>query len=475
MRTDEQPTSVATDDDPTADTDDNAATDQAATDQAATDQAATNNAATEEEVRHAVSEDTASRPAAQSKTTPPPARAFRDLPTAVTPVTATDIAAGVIAHARGRGRDEFVAEIVDYLDADSAATYSSYRRALGATLRELAANADPERTTVLLPAYCSSDFADAIHGVGLNVRRYDVDPETLAADLGSLESLRVDDVLAVVAVNVLGYASNMPALADFCTDADVFLVEALGYALGARYDGRRLGTFGDVSVVNFQQGKPIPVGGGMVVSRRPGLSFSDADRDPASPNVAALAGYAFASHPRPYYAYTRLVDELDRNSAGSYEPTTHPDSKTNVAYEDGFPTMSDFQGAVAGRIFDRLPETRRERAENAQYFADAFADCPHAYGIEPLDAIDDHQWVRYPLVVSSNELRGEIRRTLEAYGIQTPLLYNWPKLEGDRYPGARELQRRIVPLPTHPYVDDRDRETIVSIVDHVVEAYDDRI
>jgi len=399
----------------------------------------------------------------------------RELATALTPVGATDLLAGVVGQAGGGGRDAFVRAVRDHLGAASAATYSSYRRALGAAFHRLREHRDEDRSVLLLPAFCSSDFADAADGVGLDVRRYDVDPRTLAADRDSLRDVLGEDVLAVVAVNVLGFGSDMTALESICADTDAALVEAIGYSLGARYEDRPFGTFGDLSVVNFQQGKPIPVGGGMVLSQRPDLEFSDADREQSAPNVAALAGYALFSRPRPYYAYSRVVPELARLVGSSGEVTTHPGSKFDVAYDECSPTMSDFQGAVARRVFERLPETRRERAATARAYADALDGYEHVRGIGPIPGLDDHQWVRYPLVVSSNELRGEIRRTLVKHGVQAPLLYNWPKVRESEFPGARTLQRRILPLPTHPFVDDDDVRRIVDLVHHVASEYDDRL
>lgn len=398
-------------------------------------------------------------------------RRLRALPTAVTPITAGDLLAGVAEHARGRGREALRDAVRERLDGETAATYSSYRRALAAALRELDAATAPTRSTVLVPAFCSSDFAAAVNGVGLDVRRYDVSARTLAADLESLRSRLDDDALAVVAVNPLGYGSDVAGMRERCDDAGAFLVEALGYALGATYEDRPLGTYGDLSVLNFQQGKPIPVGGGMVLTRNPALSVSDADRPSARPNLGALSGYAALGRPRPFAVYRRARAAL----APRGEPaSTHPDAKGEVAYDGPFRTMSNFQGAVACRVLNRLPETRRRRAANARYYREAFRAFEHADLIEPLAGVGDHQWVRYPLLVASNELRGEIRRTLEKEGVQTPLLYNWPKVRRREFPGARALQRRVLPLPTHPYVDERDRRRIVATVEDVAAAYADR-
>lgn len=393
----------------------------------------------------------------------PAGRRARLLPPAVTPLTLRDVLAGLQSHRRGEGRDAFRDAVVGTLDGSSAGTYTSYRRALGACLSEIAArSAGPE--TVLVPAFCSQDFADAIEGVGLDVERYDVDPETLAVRVESVRANLDSDTLAVVAVNPLGYSSPMAAVADCCTEGDVALVEALGYAVGSSYRGRLLGTFGDCTVLNFQQGKPIPVGGGMVVSNDPSLEFGDEGRHAVGPNVAALAGYAVCSHPRPYALYAAVDGLVEASDLVDDRVTTHPGSKLDVAYEPPFETMSNFQCAVGKRVLDRLDEHRRARTRTAQFYAANLREVPHVDHIRAVDGLEDHQHVRYPLLVDSSSVRDEIRRALRDAGVQASVLYNWPRIDGERYPGAASLQRRILTLPTHPYVDERDRRLVVRTV-----------
>jgi len=412
-------------------------------------------------------------------------RQYRRLPSAITPISMRDLAVGVVDRRLGIGREGFRAEIGSTLGASSTATYTSFRRALAACLRELAAASDiavdgddasgsngtndatsneASDPAVLIPAFCSSDYPDAIEGVGLTPRRYDIEPDSLAARLDSLAALPTDDALAVVVVNVLGYGSRMDEIAAYCREHDLYLIEALGYAYGATYDGDRLGTFGDCAVLNFQQGKPIPVGGGMVVSQSPELQFGDEGRPPVSPNVTELAGYAALGHPRPYYLYSAATDLLDRVTASPDRHSTHPESKFEVAYEPPFASLSNFHGSVGRRVISKLDRHRRQRAGTAAVYADALADCPHIRHLQPVGGLANHQYVRYPLVVDDADRRADIGDALAAVGVQTAALYDWPPLSADEFPGAASLQSGILTLPTHPYVDSTDRQLIVDTV-----------
>jgi dTDP-4-amino-4,6-dideoxygalactose transaminase len=397
-------------------------------------------------------------------------RRYRLVPPAITPVGFDDVSAGVLGQIRGTGREQFRADIEGVLDADSSATYTSFRRTLAGCFRTLAAAGEDDRREVLVPAFCSPDYPEVIENVGLHPVRYDVDPATLSADASSLDGAIGEGTLAVVAINVLGYGSPMDELADRCERAGAFLAEALGYALGTTYDGRRLGTFGDCAILNFQQGKPIPVGGGMVTSRNRRLSFDDADRPAVGANVAALAGYAALSHPRPYYAYSRLKERLDGITDISERATTHHGAPSEDAETPPFGTISNFQGTVAGRVFDRLEEHRSHRERTADFYADALADCPAVSRVEPYPGLSTLQHVRYPLLAETESLRDRIGAALGRAGIQTTKLYDWPPIDGERFPGAERLQRTILTLPTHPYVDDRDRRLVVDTVRDVASS-----
>ena len=396
-------------------------------------------------------------------------RRFRRLPPAVTPLSAGDLLAGLAGQRAGTGRDEFRAEIAGFLDATSTGTYTSFRRALCACLLALSAADDEDRTDVLVPAFCSSDFPEAIDGAGLNAVRYDVDPASLALDPEAAAAKLDADTLALVSVNVLGYGSELDRIASHCESAGAFLVEALGYAVGASYDGDRLGTFGDCSVLNFQQGKPIPVGGGMVASRDPDVEFADEGREPVAPNVAALSGYAALGRPRPYYCYSRVTSLLDRHGGSATRHSTHPESKFDVPYAPPFATMSDFQGAIGRRVFGRLGDDRRHRDRTATAYAAELANCPHVDRVRPVAGLSDHQHVRYPLLVDDPAVRDEVAAALDELGVEASPLYDWPPIEPERFPGAARLQREILTLPTHPYVDAADRRRIARTIRRVAE------
>jgi dTDP-4-amino-4,6-dideoxygalactose transaminase len=111
--------------------------------------------------------------------------------------------------------------------------------------------------------------------------------------------------------------------------------------------------------------------------------------------------------------------------------------------------MSDFQGTVARRIFDRLDDHRARRAKTANVYAAELSDCPHVRSVTPVEGLSTHQHVRYPLRIATEALRDRVQEALVEAGVQATTLYDWPVIDPEEFPGAGRLQREILTLPTH--------------------------
>lgn len=368
----------------------------------------------------------------------------------------------------GTGLEDFRAAVASHVGAEAAATYPSFRVAICACLRALASNDPDSRAEVLIPAYACPDFYAAIEGAGLDVARCDVDPATLAIDLDSAKSAIGEDTLAMIAVNHLGFGNPMDALVDICADEGIALVEDLGYSLGTRYRGRPLGAFGDGAVLNFKEGKAIPVGGGMVTSNRAWLDVSDDGRGALPPNLPVLFGYRLLAPPLAYGQFRRVASLLQACGVDGSEVSTHPESTRDTDYVPPYATMSAFQGGVGARVFDRLGDHRRHRAEVAAYYEERLAPIEGVSVVRPTPDVSNVQYVRYPILVEGESRRDEVRAALREAGIGTAALYRSLSIGDRAHPGSERVRREIVTLPTHPYVTAADRRRTVETIEGVL-------
>jgi dTDP-4-amino-4,6-dideoxygalactose transaminase len=89
-------------------------------------------------------------------------------------------------------------------------------------------------------------------------------------------------------------AFDSERIADFCRAHGIFLLEDCAHAHGARWNGRRPGSYGDAGVYSFYATKTISTGeGGVLVSRDPDLiEFARLYRNYGKPDHA-VAGLNF--------------------------------------------------------------------------------------------------------------------------------------------------------------------------------------
>ncbi len=113
----------------------------------------------------------------------------------------------------------------------------------------------------------------------------DVHIPTYNIDATQLEPALSSKTRAVMIAHTLGNPFDLGAVAAFCKKHDLWLVEDCCDALGATFDGKPVGTFGDLATVSFYPAHHMTMGeGGAVLTDSPRLSklaesFRDWGRD----------------------------------------------------------------------------------------------------------------------------------------------------------------------------------------------------
>jgi len=126
------------------------------------------------------------------------------------------------------------------------------------------------RRRVALPAYGCYDLATACDGADVEVALYDVDPETLGPDWASLEGVLAAGADILVVAYLYGVPVDVDRVRSLATRCGAVFVEDAAQGIGARWGGRPLGSFGDLSVLSFGRGKGLTAGGGGLLMARGG-------------------------------------------------------------------------------------------------------------------------------------------------------------------------------------------------------------
>lgn len=120
---------------------------------------------------------------------------------------------------------------------------------------------------VITPSYSFAASVNSILYQGAKPVFVDIDPKTLNIDPKRIEAAITGRTKAILAVDVFGLPAGYKRIQAICKKHQLILIEDSCEALGARYQGRRAGSFGIASAFGFYPNKQITTGeGGMVLT-----------------------------------------------------------------------------------------------------------------------------------------------------------------------------------------------------------------
>jgi CDP-6-deoxy-D-xylo-4-hexulose-3-dehydrase len=102
--------------------------------------------------------------------------------------------------------------------------------------------------------------------LGMEPIMCDCDMDNLGLDIDHLKSIiKNDNPSVIILVHVLGFPNHMDEIIKLCKDNDILLIEDTCESMGTKYNGKLVGTFGDVSTFSFYFGHHMStIEGGMV-------------------------------------------------------------------------------------------------------------------------------------------------------------------------------------------------------------------
>jgi dTDP-4-amino-4,6-dideoxygalactose transaminase len=176
------------------------------------------------------------------------------------PLRAVAAGAGGLIGGSASARADVTAALARTFDAAAVLLTDSGTGALALAIRGCLAR--QPGASVALPAYGCYDLATAADGAGAPVVLYDLVPETLAPDPESLRSALERKVGVVVVVHLFGVPADPEPVRAAAARVGAWVIEDAAQGAGANLRGRRLGCFGDLSVLSFGRGKGNTAGRG---------------------------------------------------------------------------------------------------------------------------------------------------------------------------------------------------------------------
>jgi dTDP-4-amino-4,6-dideoxygalactose transaminase len=119
---------------------------------------------------------------------------------------------------------------------------------------------------VIIQAYTCNAVPNPILWLGARPIYADIDPDTLNLDPKAVEARISKKTKAIILQHTFGRPGPLQELQAIAKKHDLLLIEDCAHSLGATYNSKRLGTFGDGAILSFGREKVISsLAGGAVI------------------------------------------------------------------------------------------------------------------------------------------------------------------------------------------------------------------
>jgi dTDP-4-amino-4,6-dideoxygalactose transaminase len=264
--------------------------------------------------------------------------------------------------------------------------------------------------------------------VSAKPRFVDIEEETFNINPTLVEEAITPSTRALMPVHLYGHACDMGALMEIAQRHNLIVIEDCAQAIGAKYEGKSVGSFG-TGVFSLYATKNVMSGEGGIITTN--------DSDLA--NKCRL----LRNHGMKQKYYHEMLGYNFR--------------------------MSDLHAAIGFVQINRIEEMTQKRRANASFLNENITSV-----ITPkVKPYAEHVWHQYTVRVDGGRDRDVAAQKLNQVGIGTGIFYPVPvhkqkymhDIIGDiTLPIVEQIAKEVVSLPIHPLLSDEDLELIVNEV-----------
>ena len=322
------------------------------------------------------------------------------------------------------------------------------------------------RSRAVIPGYTCKAVVEAAEIAGVQVDLVDVS-DGYNWGPGDIDRVAGPDAV-VVLTHQYGIPCQVENLAHSARSAGSLVLEDCAGALGGRWNGRPLGSFGDAAFYSFDMSKLVhvpPKGGALTITdggwadraRR----WLDRETHPMGPGrkagSLAQAGILSAIGPRAY----RLLHAITL-SARNRATTEAPDLRVerDPFYDCQF---AEWQAEIAFPQLDALDRLAADARGLYARYRDGLAGCR---GIELPPPDERAEWapIRFPVLVRGDKFA--FYEQLLSRGVDCAFSFTHIA-RPEELPRAREIASRVLCLPFYPGLPEADAERVIRVVHEV--------
>ncbi len=336
---------------------------------------------------------------------------------------------------------EFEGALSEYLGGRTVRTFTSATGALEVALQACGIGPGDE---VIVPAMTFAASANVVVRVGARPVFVDVELATRNIDPAQIEAAITPRTRAIMPVHFAGLAVDMERVYDIATRHKLRVIEDAAHAIGTRWKGRRIGSFGDLVSFSFHPNK----------------------------NMTTIEGGALSL---PSEAELKAV-ELQR----FHGLVRDADGNADVLLPGGKYNLSDVSARIGLSQLKQLEgfnDTRRQLV--ARYFERLRTD---SACLLPAQGDEGHSWHIFAPLLPLDRVdltRGQFIEAMHERGIGVGVHYpalhlftsyrNLGHKEGD-FPNAERIGRETVTLPLFPAMQPSDVDRVCDAVSDILRS-----
>lgn len=287
---------------------------------------------------------------------------------------------------------------------------------------------------VIIPTFTMIATVNAVTYTGAKPVLVDSEPNTWNINVKKIEEKITHRTKVIMPVHTYGHPADMDKILDIAKKYNLYVVEDAAEAHGSEYQGRKIGSIGDIACFSFYANKIITTGeGGMLTT----------DNEEMAKIARGLRGHAFSEERHFWHNYIGF----------NYR-------------------MTNLQAAIGLAQMEKFDENVRRRIQNAKLYNSMLKNIKGITLPPQTKGVKNVYWMYSILVNDEFDItRDELRKKLAKRGIETRTFFIPIHLQpiyfrryNERFPVAEELCGRGMYLPSASTLTKEEIEYVVESI-----------
>lgn len=276
---------------------------------------------------------------------------------------------------------------------------------------------------VILPTYVCIAVLNAINYTGATPILTDINPYDFNISFNDTKKKITTKTKAIIVPHMYG----IPADIDKFLELDVPIIEDCAQSIGAKFNGQKVGIFGDISIFSFYASKLLTTGnGGAVFSKNKGL-------------------------------IDFVYDLVDFDCRSTY--------KTRYNYH-----LSDLQASLGLSQLKKLEKFIKRRKEIASEYNEIIEKKNSCYTVE-IPKNKENVWYRY-VIISKEKTKIKEKLLKEGINVINPLekwelLHNYLQINKKEFPNSEKICKETISIPIYPSLANEEIRKIRKAIEKV--------